>query len=201
MGLFSRRRPQQIDHPPVERTIYVRADADVVREQLAAYSGLWSPKRAEEHDLELGVAGAWTSIRLPDAVHPWQLHNLAFWMLDCPGLSGIGDEVIAESGPSTTHAGYRLVRDPELPDCLCGWDGRGGGWTVVVPLNEVVTPEEVPVPRALNVPSGFRSLGPVAVRLEDPGDDMNPTNSPTIDTRRAVRRRGSTLGSTYIDIY
>ncbi len=178
-------------HPPVERTVYVRADAVPVRQQLDAYSALWSPKRAVEATVALCTAGSWTAIRLPEAVHPWQLHNLAHWMLDTPSLTGIGDEVVAVAASSEQRPGYRLVKDPEIPDAMCGWDERGNGITVAVPGNDIVAPEDVPVPRAFTLPGGFADWDDHVVRFEDPGSAMNPQNAPTFRSRRALRTRGS----------
>ncbi len=184
MGLFSKRpAPEPIVHAPVERTVLVRATGPAVAAHLDDYSSLFSPKHATEHTVAVASAGDWTAIRLPDAVHPWQLHNLAFWMLDCEGAD---QQVIACSGPSPTHPGYRLVRDPDVDDALCGWDDDGAGWSVLVPGNDIVRPEPVPVPQALTVPSGFHDWRHVAVRLEDPGHDMNPANAPTVADRRRL---------------
>jgi hypothetical protein len=184
MGLFSKRNTEPIVYPAVDRTIHVPASRDAVAAHLAVYSELWSPKRAERHEVSVGAVGGWTAIRLPGAVHPWQLHNLAFWMLDCPGRDA-SNEVIAESAASPDHPGYRLVRDPEVHDALCGWDDRGEGWTVQVPLNRIVRGEAVPVPRALSVPSGHGDWRPVTMMLEDPGRGVNERNEPNVENRRA----------------
>lgn len=187
MGLFSKKNAEPVVHEPVARRVHVPADAREVASHLAAYSRLWSPKRAEQHEVMTGLSGGWTAIRLPDAVHPWQLHNLASWMLDCPGLQD-GD-VIAESGAGPGHAGYRLVRDPEVPDSLCGWDDEGSGWTVSVPDNEIVRGEDVPVSRAFPAPSDYREWQPVVVSLEDPGRRMNEGNRHSIASRRKLIER------------
>ena len=158
----------------------VRAASAAVSAHIDDYATLFSPKRAVEHTVRLACSGDWTAIRLPDAVHPWQLHNLTFWMLDCEGAD---QRAIALSGPAPTHAGYRLVRDPEISDVLCGWDDNGWGWSVLVPSNDIVRPEAVPVPQALTVPTGFRNWHDITVRLEDPGHDMNPKNEPTVKDR------------------
>jgi hypothetical protein len=190
MGLFSKRSNEPIVYPAVDRTVHVPASRDAVAAHLVAYSDLWSPKRAEQHEVSVGEVGGWTAIRLPGAVHPWQLHNLAFWMLDCPG----GDDtcaVIAESGATVDHPGYRLVRDPEVGDALCGWDEHGVGWTVQVPLNRIVRGEDVPVPRALSVPSGHHDWRRVQVLLEDPGRGMNERNQSNAKNRRTLRESDS----------
>lgn len=193
MGLFSKRQPDPIAHPPVARTVHVHAALDAVIAHLAAYGELWSPKWASEHELFVAEVGGWTAIRLPDEVHPWQLHNLAYWMLDCAELGDEPTAVIAVSGPGPDHPGYRLVRDPKLPDALCGWDDEGDGWTVRVPGNDVVRPEDVPVPRSQAVPSGHRSWHPVRVMLEDPGPGMNERNAPTAKSRRHLERTSFTV--------
>lgn len=188
MGLFSKKPQQPIVHAPVERVVYVRAGEPSVTAHLDAYSSLFSPKRADDHTVQVAVSGDWTAIRLPDAVHPWQLHNLAYWMLDCDHHGGEPNaDVIAVSAAGPGYPGYRLVRDDEVPDALCGWDDEGHGWTVGVPGNAIVRPEDVPVPRALTTPAGFHGWRAVTVRLEDPGVDMNPGNEPTVKSRTHLR--------------
>ena len=186
MGLFSRRKT--VAHPPVERIVYARATEAAVLAHLRAYSApSFAPRH--EHSLRVAVAGEWTALRLPDAVHPWQLHNLAFWMLDC---DGVDRHVIAWSAASPHHPGYRLVHDPDVPDAICGWDDAGDGWTVQGPANDIVRPEPVPVPRALSYPSGFHTWREVTVRLEDPGSGSNPTNRATSPSRKHLRERHRT---------
>ena len=187
MGLFSKRNAEPIEYPAVDRIVHVPASRDAVAAHLTAYSGLWSPKRAERHEVVVGAVGGWTAIRLPGAVHPWQLHNLAYWMLDCPGRDE-SNAVIAESAASPDHPGYRLVRDPEVGDALCGWDDDGHGWTVQVPGNRVVRGEDVPVPRALSVPSGHQDWRSVPVLLEDPGRGMNELNESNAASRSSLDR-------------
>ncbi len=190
MGLFSKSKAAPVVHPPVERIVYVRASEPDATAHLSAYSSLFSPRHSSEHQLRLAVSGGWSAIRLPDAVHPWQLHNLAYWMLDCEGAD---QHVIAWSAAAPHHPGYRLVRDPDVPDALCGWDDSGDGWTVQVPANDIVRPEPVPVPRALSYPSGFHSWRNVAVRLEDPTPDLNPGNEPTFPSRKSLRSRNDII--------
>jgi hypothetical protein len=193
MGLFSRRSAEPVVHPPVARFVFVTAPSAAVIDHLAAYGALFSPKRANEHDLGVAALGSQTVIALPEAVHPWQLHNLAFWMLDCPGAT----DVIARSEASSTHVGYTLVRDPEIPDALCGWADDGEGWTVGVPSNDVVRGEAVPVTAQLPVPARPPS-GPawlrVLVRLDDPGADMNPDNRANVRSRARLRDVGPSFG-------
>jgi len=190
MGLFSKKSTPPITHAPVQRVVYVRAGEAAVTGHLDAYSSLFPPKRADEHDLQIATSGEWTAIRLPDAIHPWQLHNLAYWMLDCEhaGTEPNAD-MIAVSAAGPAHPGYRLVRDDDVPDSLCGWDDDGRGWTVHVPGNDIVRPEDVPVSRALTTPAGFHEWRTVSVRLEDPGADMNPSNEATVKSRRHLRDR------------
>lgn len=184
MGLFSTKQAVPLVYAPVARTVHVPAAEPDVVAHLAGYSALWSPKRAVPHEVRIATVAGWTAIRLPDAVHPWQLHNLAFWMLDCPGASG-GD-VVAESAAGPDHPSYRLVRDPEVPDSLCGWDEAGSGWTVRVPDNTVVRGDVVPVARSFLVPSGYDGWHSVPVLLEDPGSGMNERNESNAGSRTAL---------------
>ena len=181
MGLFSKRVVEPLVYPAVARTVHVEAPREEVIAHLDEYSQLWSPKRATEHEVTVGAVGGWTAIRLPEEVHPWQLHNLAFWMLDCPGAGG---GMFAESAASPDHPAYRLVRDPDLGDVLCGWDEQGTGWTVHVPGNDIVRGEDVPFPQAMVVPSGYQDWAPVTVLLEDPGPGMNEHNESTAKSRK-----------------
>lgn len=190
MGLFSKRKAAPVAHAAVERIVYVRACEPAVTAHLDAYSSLFSSRHSSEHALQFASAGEWTAIRLPDAVHPWQLHNLAFWMLDCEGAD---QHAIAWSAAAPHHAGYRLVRDPDVPDALCGWDDDGNGWTVQVPTNDIVRPEPVPVPRALSYPGGFHTWREFVVRLEGPGHDLNPDNEATFPSRKSLRSRHDTV--------
>lgn len=183
MGLFSKQPNQPVVHPAVERVVYVHSSHEAVRRHLDEYSSLFPVKHSVEETLLMSTVGDWTAIRLPDAVHPWQLHNLAFWMLDCDGAD---NDVIAQSAAAPNHAAYRLVRDPELPDALCGWDDEGEGWTVLVPTNDIVYPEDVPVPQAVTMPSGFNDWSEVTVRLEDPGAFMNADNDATAKSRERL---------------
>ncbi len=189
MGLFSKRTAETLRYPEVARVVHVRADGTDVVAHLGAYSELWSPKRADEHQAQVGEIAGWTAIRLPQPVHPWQLHNLAFWMLDCPGTGDSG--VIAESETSPDHAAYRLVRDPEINDALCGWDDGGAGWTVHVPGNDIVRGDDVPVSASFAMPSGHQNWRPVTVLLEDPGRGMNERNEATVATRKRLIDRGN----------
>lgn len=192
MGLFSKKTKEPVVHAPVRREVYVRASEAAVIAQLDSYSSLFSQKGSEEHTLQMATSGDWTTVQLPDAVHPWQLHNLAYWLLDCDHsgrANGTNAEVIAVSAAAPNHPGYWLVHDDEVPDALCGWDQAGEGWTVQVPGNDVVHPEDVPVARAITIPSGFHTWKPVGVRLEDPGSDMNPLNESNAKSRKRLRER------------
>ena len=122
MGLFSKKQQEPLTYAEVERTVHVPARLGDVVAHLAAYGELWSRKRAEPHEVMVAEVGGWTAVRLPEAVHPWQLHNLGYWMLDCPNSV---EGLVCESGAGPGHAGYRLVRDPEVADALCGWTPRG----------------------------------------------------------------------------
>ena len=136
--------------------------------------------------LQVGEASGWTAVRLPDRAHPWHLHNLAVWLLDVPGVSG---QVIAESAAGPTHRGYRLIPDPKVGEWLCGLDDAGDGWTVNVPNNEVARPDAVPVRDVPTVPPEFGGWSVVSVRLEDPGNEMNPRLEATVATRKDLARR------------
>ncbi len=173
MGLFSKRQREPIAHPAAERVIYVEAARPAVAGRLDAYSGLSSPKHAVERSIDVSSSGSWTAVRLPAIVHPWQLHNLAYWLLD--GTS----QMVATASACADHPAYWLVDDPELPDALCGWDEQGGGWTVWVPCNMINRGDDVPVARAISMPSGFHEWAPYPVLLEDPGHEMNPANEST----------------------
>lgn len=189
MGLFSRRAAERLVHRAVPRTVHVRADRDAVVAHLEAYSGLFSPRHAEWRSVLVGSVDGWCAIRLPHVLHPWQLHNLTNWMLDCPGA---GRDVIAESAAGYDHHAYWLVADPDLPDALCGRDEFGEGWTVHVPGNDVVHPAEVPVTAPV-IPVGHGDWEEIEVLLEDPGHAMNPTNVPTVKSRRALEQRSDGL--------
>lgn len=171
MGLFSRKKAEPVVHPAIVRTIYVAADEAAVVERLAAYSSLTSPRHAPEQPVGIATVNGWTAVRLPDLVHPWQLHNLAFWLLDCPGVNG---RLVATSAASDGHPAYALVRDPQIDGALCGWDEAGGGWTVDVPTNRIARPDPPPVPSPIARPGGFESWRSVGVRFEDPGREQNP---------------------------
>ncbi|MGD9935324.1 MAG: hypothetical protein AB7T37_16630 [Dehalococcoidia bacterium] len=186
MPLFSRKKPDPVEHPAVVRTIYVRAAASAVIPLLEAYSALTPPKRAAEQVLSVGEGGGWTAVRLPEHVHPWQLHNLAVWLLDVPGVE---QQVVVESAAGPSYPGYWLIPDPRVGEWLCGRDDAGNGWTVNVPNNEIARPDAVPVGAAPAVPPEFASWRAVNVRLEDPGNEMNPGIEATVATRKDLARR------------
>ena len=191
MGLFSRKPKEPVVHAEVQRYVYVPATAEAVAAQIGEYSALHSPKHADEHVLTLSAAGGWTRVELPIALHPWTFHNVAYWLLDTDGAD---NTVVAVSAASPTHAGYRLVRDPEMPDGLCGIDDDGQHITVEVPMNHVVRGDEVPVWDTFVIPSDreFAATGSVEVvadvLLEDPGHDLNPTNEATIKDRKRLKQ-------------
>lgn len=187
MGLFSKKSKEPIVHAAVERTVFVNADRTSVIARLSEYSSLFSPKHSAAHRVDVSTAGDWVAIRLPVDVHPWQLHNLAYWMLDCDGAD---QHVIAQSAAGPTHVGYRLVRDPDVSDALCGWDDEGQGWTVNVPSNDIARSDDVPVARAVTYPTGFHEWTAVDVLLEDPGHDMNPRNDATVKSRKHLANLG-----------
>lgn len=186
MGLFTKKARERRVHPVVPRRIHVAAPLDAVVAHLDRYSRLHSPKRATEVRLDVGTASdATTVVRLPEAIHPWLFHNVAFWLLDTPGQQLV--TAVSAAGP--THGGYWLVRDPDLMDCMCGLDDAGHGWTVDVVMNEIARPDAVPVP-AMPVPVDDAAHTVTVVMLgEDPGGDMNPENLVTEPTREKLERR------------
>lgn len=64
------------------------------------------------------------AVRLPGRVHPWQLHNLAVWLLEVPG---VGNLLIAESAAGAMSHRYWPVPDAKVAEWLCGWDEGGTG--------------------------------------------------------------------------
>ncbi len=188
MGLFGKKKREPRVHPAVSRRVHVAASLDAVVDQLRGYSQLHSPKRATELPLHVGTASdGSTVVRLPASIHPWLFHNVAYWLLDTPGQQFIA----AVSDPGPTHAGYVLVRDPEMADCLCGLDDTGDGWTVHVPDNTVARPDAVPVP-AIDAPVDDATETIVVPMLgEDPGHDLNPDNEATDPTRKRLEQRRS----------
>lgn len=187
MAIFSKKPKVPVVHAPVERTVLVRATRESVIAHLDTYSSLFSPKHSAAHRVDVATSADWMAVRLPLDVHPWQLHNLAYWMLDCDGAD---QQVFAVSAAGPDHPGYRLVRDPDMPDALCGWDDEGGGWTVNVPSNDIVRADDVPVARAMTCPSGFHEWTAVDVRFEDPGHAMNPRNEATTKSRKRLANLG-----------
>lgn len=188
MGLFGRKQREPLVHPTVRRRIHIAAPLDAVVAQLDAYSQLHSPKHATELPLQVGTASDHsTVVRLPDTIHPWLFHNVAYWLLDTPGQQFVA----AVSGPAPAHPGYVLVRDPHMGDCLCGTDDRGDGWTVNVPTNEIARPDDVPVPAIAAPTDDVMETIVVAVLGEDPGHSMNPENAATDPTRKRLDQRRS----------
>ena len=183
MGLFSKKRREPRVHHAAERIIVVPAPLDAVTGQVEAYGSLHSPKHASPYQVVLRQAGRWTTIELPEQIHPWTFHNLGFWMLDTPHG---GQDTVLRSSATTDHPGYTLVRDPELGDCLCGVDDNGDGWTVAVPANEIVRPTAVPATGGPIAPQGQGNGRAVSILMEDPGHDMNPSNAATVPTRRRL---------------
>lgn len=187
VGWFSKRPTEPVVHEAVARVVFVRAPIDAVVARMQAYGELADATHGSVASFAVGSAAGWTCVRLPDAVHPWLLHNVAFWLLDVSGTS----DVVARSGPSGTHAGYTLVVDPELADAMCGWADDGEPITVSVPTNDVVRGDPVPVRAAPDVPSAFDGWRWVTIVIDDPGAAMNPTNDGTVRSRARLRRGGS----------
>ncbi len=197
MGLFSRRTKEPVVHPTVERAIHVRSTRESLDQHLDGYAKIMG-RHARDLDVRLWSSGEWLRLDLPaDGVHPWELHNLAYWLLE------IGD-VLATSGPSPQLHGYHLVRADHPNDFLEGWTDASEPMTVHVPGNDVVRPDpEVPAPArttrdamgAASIPEhGWVEIGPVVVRSEDPGHDLNPSMAATKRSRKSLR-------ATYIDMF
>lgn len=186
MGLFNKKKREPRVHPAVTRRIHVAAPVDDVVAQLDRYSQLHSPKHASELTLHVGTASdGSTVVRLPETLHPWLFHNVAFWLLDTPGQQFVA--AVSAAGPA--HPAYWLVRDPEMMDCLCGLGEGGDGWTVNVPMNEIARPDDVPVP-AMSIPvdDAMQTIA-VTMLAEDPGHDLNPDNEATEPTRKKLEQR------------
>lgn len=189
MGLFSRKEKEPVVHAEVRRYVYVPAEAEAVTGQLQAYSELHSPKHADQQLLRLSSADGWVRVELPRCLHPWTFHNVAYWLLDTDGAD---NRVVAVSETSPHHPGYRLVRDPEMPDGLCGIDDSGQHWSIAVPTNDVVRGDEVPARDTYEIPPDpdFTSACSVEALMEDPGHDLNPTNTSTFGQRKHLRSVG-----------
>ena len=191
MGLFSRRTKEPIVHPRVERTIYVETTARSLDDHLDGYAEIMG-RHARDLDVVVWSSGGWLRLDLPDqGVHPWELHNLAYWLLE------LGDVVVV-SGPSPELHGYHLVRADDPNDLMEGWTDAGEPMTVHVPGNDVVRPDpEVAMPastrrdalQAAGVPhDGWTEIDRVTVRSEDPGHVLNPSMAATKPDRAALRR-------------
>ena len=186
MGLFNKKKREPRVHPIVPRRVHVAAPIESVIAQLGEYSKLHSPKHAAELQLHVGMASDGTAVvRLPDDIHPWLFHNVAYWLLDTPGQQFVA----AVSGASEAHPAYWLVRDPEMMDCMCGLDDNGDGWTVHVPGNEIARPDAIPVP-SMPVPVDDAVEMTVVMMLgEDPGHDMSPDNEAVEPSRKKLEQR------------
>ncbi|MEM9033035.1 MAG: hypothetical protein AAGA99_09090 [Actinomycetota bacterium] len=195
MGFFRRSKPEPIVHPAVARTIYVEADRAALTPHVEGYAGIMG-RRARTIEVDLRGSGPWIRLDLQvDGVHPWEFHNLAYWLLE------IG-RVVAVSGPSPTHDGYHLVRADDANDLLEGWTDGGEPLAIHVPGNDVVRPDPaVPGPpqtadevlEVSHVPElGWTDLGAIDVRTDDPGRNLNPTLA-------ATKRRRADLRPIYFD--
>ncbi|MEO1061653.1 MAG: hypothetical protein AAFZ07_09565 [Actinomycetota bacterium] len=184
-------------HPAVDRSIHVRAQDRAIDDQLGGYAEIMG-RRARALEVRRWTAGDWCRLDLPgDGVHPWELHNLAYWLLE------VGD-VVVTSGPGPGFAAYHLVRADHPNDLLEGWTDTAEALTVHVPGNDVIRPDpDVPAPalttaqalRGAGVPTeGWIDRGVVAVMSEDPGHDLNPSMSATKPNRAALR-------SVHLDLY
>lgn len=193
MGLFRRQPKQPRVHPEVHRTLFVAAEPVAVAAAVARHDDLQSKHAAE---LVAGVRheAGWTALDLPSPLHPWAFHDLAMWLLDTAN-------VLAVSGPVGAEAGYWLVND-EVGDWLSGYDDRGAALTVEVPMGHTVRGDDpghpprtnAQIAAALGVPSGLAGGGgttgePLALRLEDPGHDLNPDVEATVKNRKRLAAR------------
>ena len=190
MGLFSRRAKEPVAHPRVKRTVHVMANREAVNGHLDGYAKVMG-RHARDLDVDVWSSGDWLRLDLPaDGVHPWELHNLAYWLLE------LGD-VVAVSGPSPQLHGYHLTRADDPNDLLVGWTDASEPMTVHVPGNDIVRPDpEVPAPArttrdalgAAGIPqAGWVEVGGIVVRSEDPGHDLNPSMAATKRSRKDLR--------------
>lgn len=201
MGLFRRKKTDdaagqssaQVEHPLVERTIYLRADETALTSQLEGYASIMGA-RARELPLVVDRAGEWLRLALPiEGVHPWECTNLAFW------LHEVGDVVVV-SAASPTFPTHWLVRAADPGDLLEGWTEDGEAITVHVPSNVVVRDDgDVGVARCgvvealtgLGIPlTGWESVGVVTARSEDPGRELEPGLGRSVRDRRALQPFG-----------
>ncbi len=190
MGLFSKKTRETVVHPSVARSITVPAPAAAVIAQLNAYGDLHSPKRAAATTMRVGSVGEATVVELAPTMHPWTFHNLGFWLLDTEPSA---EALVLRAGPSPDHPAYALVRDPEMPDCLCGFDADGDGWTVAVPTNDIVRGEAAPRRPDVGAPIHGTLTEVVEILTEDPGPDLNPTNAGTVATREKLARTADSM--------
>jgi hypothetical protein len=190
MGLFSRKPKEPIVHPAVERTIHVEVDRAAVPPHLDGY---WEIMGRRARELEVGIASSrsWVRLTLPRAgVHPWEAHNLAYWLLEL-------GTVVVVVGPSPDRPGYHLLRADDPNDLLEGWTDDGEPVTVHVPGNDVVRPDPevagiarsaAAALRDVGVPhDGWADHGTILVFSEDPGHDLNPAMAATRRSRAALR--------------
>lgn len=177
------------------RTIYLDTARGVLDRRVDDYARMMG-RRARPLEVTVSAAGPWLQLKLPtDGVHPWEFHNLAYWLLD------IGT-VVAVSGASPTHSGYHLVGADHPGELLEGWTDEGEPLTVDAPSNDVVLGDpEVPGPQTstdevlelARVPErGWVPLKALQVRSDDPGPNLNPTLRPT-------KRRRADLQPIYFD--
>jgi hypothetical protein len=182
MPFFRRAKREPVVHPRVARIVYVRASLDAATKQLTEYSML-TGRGGEAMEVAVATSGGWVALRLPETIHPWQPHNVAWWMLDTPGATR--DGLVADSAAAPTFPAYRFAPDLKLDDTLSGRDSLGRCWTLHVPSNSLAGPEEAPI-RDVLVHADFGDWRIVKVRFEDPGHEQNPSMEATFPSRQAM---------------
>ncbi len=193
MGLFKRKRREPVVHPVGVWRIHCAADQPSVVARLQAYADLGGS--GDPVELQLDTAEGWATVVLRGPLHPWAPHQLAMWLLDGPDA-----RVVMVAEPAGTRPGYWLVDDAH-DSWMSGYDDTGTAVTVDVPSNEVVRGDALDHPprtatevlRAFGVPAGlWTTTGTVgiALTLEDPQHDLNPTLEATHTTRDGMAQDG-----------
>lgn len=191
MGLFSRKPKEPVVHPTVERTIWLRADPIRLGPHLDEYAAIMG-KRARAIGVEAWRSGEWLRLSLPrEGVHPWEHHNLAYWLLE------LGDVVVA-AGETADFPAYSAERGPSPLDLFEGHTAAGEPVSFHVPTNKVVRSDsDVAVAKlgtaerlaSAGVPvDGWAPVGAVDVRSEDPQHDLGPRLDDVVANRAALRR-------------
>ena len=190
MGLFSKRKREPVVHPDVARRIHVRLDAATVVSRMEAYSRIAGP--IEPTPVHVDHVDGWTTVVITGSVHPQAVHNLAHWIMerrDAP--------IVLTVDAGTGRSGYWLVPDADFDDWWIGYTDDATPITVSVPDNVWVAGDHhsepsgnshdalarLEVPEAAAATTGSATH---AVRLEDSGSALNPTNEATMPSRSAL---------------